>query len=228
MDSNRTGAAPLLIDAVSRFIFVQDAPKESDIIFIPGASNPVHALLAARLYHQGYAPYLLPSGMFMKAAGAFQGVSPAYRDQYPGAYATEWDFLRHVLLQEGVPASAILREDQATYTLDNAMKSRAVTDGLGLAIRRAILCCRPYHALRAKFYYACAYPETEILVCAPSVPGMNRDDWHTTPHGRNRVLGEVHRMGEQVKDAFLQDLMRLPQMKDGAMMPQKEGRHGGT
>lgn len=227
MDKRFTGAAGVLIRAVSDFIFLEDQPQPSDIIFIPGTAHPAHALHAARLYHEGYAPLLLPSGRFTKAVGSFQGVSPAHRAAYPGPYESEWDFLRHVLQQEGVPASAILREDQATFTLDNAVKSRAVTDRMGLTVRRAILCCMPFHALRAKFYYASAYPETEILVCPPALPGMMRDDWYLTSRGQNRVLGEVQRMGDQVKDTFLRDLARIfaGSLEESA---QQEDGHGGA
>ena len=40
--------------------------------------------------------------------------------------------------KEPVPQSAILREDQATYTYENAIYSRKVTDSLGMEIQRAI------------------------------------------------------------------------------------------
>lgn len=181
------------IDAVSRFIFVEDEPETSDIIFIPGSSHDEHVRLASRLYHDGYAPYILPSGMHAKAADAFTA---------DPAYASEWAWMRHLLIELGVPAERILREDQATFTWENATFSRKVTDSLGLQVKTAILCCRSYHARRALFYYQAAFPETRFLTVPALVPGITRDTWFRSEAGRHEVLGEVRRMGSQVLEIF--------------------------
>ena len=205
-----TMGAEGFVRAVSDFVFVEDAPAASDVILIPGNSSPVHALRAAELYHQGMARYLLPSGRYTKVVGHFAGVDPAWREKYPGDYETEWAYLRAVLVDAGVPDAAILREDQATYTWENAQLSRKVTDAMGLTVRRAILCCRSYHARRALLYYQAAFPETEIRVCAASVPGFNREDWYLTAEGRAMILGEVRRLGDQVKEVFAMMLEQIP------------------
>ena len=205
-----TMGAEGFVRAVSDFVFVEDAPAASDVILIPGNSSPVHALRAAELYHQGMARYLLPSGRYTKVVGLFAGVDPAWREKYPGDYETEWAYLRAVLVDAGVPDAAILREDQATYTWENAQLSRKVTDAMGLTVRRAILCCRSYHARRALLYYQAAFPETEIRVCAASVPGFNREDWYLTAEGRAMILGEVRRLGDQVNEVFAMMLEQIP------------------
>lgn len=207
-----TQGAAAYIRAVNDFIFVEDEPVDSDVIFIPGNASPEHALLAARLYHQGYAPYLLPSGRYTKDVGHFAGVAPAWRAKYPGDYDTEWAFLRDVLLREGVLEGAILREDQATYTWDNAVQSRRVTDALGMNISRGILCCRCMHARRALMYYQAAFPEAEIRVCPAPIPGFTREDWYLTRVGQDTVLGEVRRLGDQVNEVFA---MMMEQNPDG-------------
>lgn len=190
------------IAAVGDFVFAEDEPQKSDVIFIPGSSHPEHALRAAELYHQGMADCLLPSGRYSIALGHFKGVPEKYRGDYPDEYETEWAFLRAVLLKAGVPENAILREDQATFTWENAQLSRRVTDGLGLCIRRALLCCRGFHARRALLYYQAAFPEAEIRVCPVSTPGEGREDWFTTAKGRQRIMGEVSRLGGQVDQVF--------------------------
>lgn len=190
------------IRAVNDFIFVEDEPQQSDIIFIPGASHPEHALRAAQLYHQGMAKYLLPSGRYGIALGHFKGVPAAFQADYPESYETEWAFLRAVLMKAGVPDSAILREDQATYTWANAQYSRQVTDSLGLTIRRGLLCCRSFHARRALLYYQAAFPEADLRVCPTGISGESREDWFLTEKGRRRVLGEVSRLGSQIREVF--------------------------
>ena len=141
------------------------------------------------------APLLLPSGKYSTLTGHFSGVLDQ-RDLYPGPYETEWAFLRDVLIKCGVPETAILREDTATYTYENAIRSRAVTDALGLTIRRAILCCHAWHARRCLLYYQLLFPEAEILVC-PADTGINRENWHRTGEGIDLILGEIERCGGQ-------------------------------
>ena len=197
-----TQGAQAFIEAVNAFVFVDDPPQPADILFVPGSRKPENALRAAELYRQGYAPRVLPSGRFAKAAGRFLGPEPPYGAVYPGPFETEWAYLRQVLLEGGVPDQAILREDQATYTWDNARKSRQVTDAAGLDIRRAILCCKGCHARRALLYYQAAFPGTRFLVCPARCPGLNPEDWFLTPLGRETVLGEVQRLGGQIVEVF--------------------------
>ncbi|MFR5795225.1 MAG: YdcF family protein [Christensenellales bacterium] len=63
------------------------------------------------------------------------------------------------MLANGVPDHAILREDEATFTYQNAIYSRRRTDAEKLTVRRAILCCMPVHARRAKMYYQTLFPK---------------------------------------------------------------------
>lgn len=202
MESKLTLGAETFVRAVTDFIFVEDEPQKSDVILIPGASHPEHALKAAEMYHQGMAEYLLPSGRYSVKLGHFKGVPEAFRLDYPDDYETEWAYLRTVLMKAGVPERAILREDQATYTWENAQYSRKVCDSMGLEVKRAILCCRAFHARRALMYYHAAFPDADILVCPASVPGESRDDWFTNEKGRRRVMGEVSRLGTQVNEVF--------------------------
>ena len=101
--------------------------------------------------------------------GHFAGVLDR-ADRYNKEYKTEWEFLKDVLVQNGVDESAILKEDQATFTWENAKNSRIVTDQNKLVIQKAILCCRNVHARRSLMYYQKSFPEAKIFV-SPSVIG---------------------------------------------------------
>lgn len=187
------------IDDITRFIFLEDDPKPADILFIPGNGHAEPSEWAAKLYLDGYAPLILPSGRYSITTGAFCGQQTG-NHQYEGRFETEWAFMRTVLMENGVPDSAILREDEATFTYQNAIYSRRRTDQERLTVRRAILCCMPVHARRAKMYYQTLYPDSELLLCPTSSAAITRINWTTEPEGIDAVLGELERCGSQFHD----------------------------
>ncbi len=184
---------------VADFIFLADAPAPADVIFIPGNGHALPAELAARLYADGLAPYVLPSGRYAIGASGFVGQRSGAR-QYAGAFDTEWAFMRHVLMENGVPERAILREDEATYTYQNAIFSRRRTDAMKLRVSRALLCCMPVHARRAKMYYQTLFPEAELRVCPCEGAAVTAENWLRSEAGIDAVLGELARCGEQFHD----------------------------
>lgn len=210
MQDKLTSGAERFIRAVTDFIFVEDQPEKADVIFIPGSRKVEHALRAAELYRAGYAPYVLPSGRYTISRGYFLELPEPLRSEYPGEFETEWHFLRAVLMKHGVPESAILREDQATFTWENAQRSRDVLIREGIPCRTAILCCHAFHARRALLYYQAAMPEVRFLVCPAQTPGYTREDWYASEKGRARVLGEVARLGSQVGEVFSAMLEEKP------------------
>lgn len=187
------------LNQITEFIFVEDKPKKSDMIFIPGSGFPKLAEEAANLYHQGLAPYILPSGRYSVLNGRFAGVQEK-KELYDGEYETEWEFLKEALKKNQVPEEHILKEDQATYTYENAIYSRKVTDSMGMEIKKAILCCKPYHARRSLLYYQLLYPDTEFYVCPIQDSDVKRENWYLTEKGIRLVFGEVQRIGEQFID----------------------------
>ncbi len=188
-----------IIRDITDFIFLEDEPKPADAIFIPGSAWPEMPEHAARLYRQGLAPVIVPSGRYSYKAGRFAGPK-SKQDVYSSDYETEWEFERAVLILNGVPESAILREDQSTHTVDNAFFTRKAVEDAGLTIRSAIICCKPYHARRCLMTYGWAFPGVELLICSAAAEGLTRDNWHMTEQGRARVLGEVSKCGSYFKD----------------------------
>ena len=125
------------------FIFLEDEPKKSDVIFLPGSEEGELARTAARLYHKGYAPLIVPSGKYAKWTGK----------SIVEEFETESDHFAKILMEEGVPECAILKEREATYTYQNAINTRKLLDEKGIMVKRALLCCQAFHARRSKLYY---------------------------------------------------------------------------
>lgn len=185
------------IKDITEYIFLGDTLTKADVIFIPGCARPEHTEEAARLYHEGYAPLLIPSGKFAKAKGCFEGVQGKGK-RYGTKFSCEADFLEAVLLQNGVPQSAILKEREATYTLENAERTKKLLEDHHKEIHKAILCCKAYHARRSYLYYSMVFPEVEIRIHPVPIDGIDRENWHRTALGRKRVLGELSRIGQQL------------------------------
>jgi uncharacterized SAM-binding protein YcdF (DUF218 family) len=146
-------------DCITDFIFVSDHPTKADIILIPGGMRRELMERAIELYEQGFAPYLLPSC----------GVGPKLQKSIAEGN-TEWkselEFMQTTALERGIPTEAILKEDKALNTFDNANLSWRVIQEHGIKTKKAILVCKAHHARRALLTYATAFPTTvEFVVC---------------------------------------------------------------
>ncbi len=190
---------------IADFIFLADEPAPADIIFVPGNGHALPSELAARLYHQGYAPRILPSGRYAIGTPGFAGQKSGSR-LYAGEFETEWAFMRHILMENGVPEHAILREDEATYTYQNAIYSRKRTDAEKIVVSHAIICCMPVHARRSRMYYETLYPDAELLVCPAPGAALTKENWLHSAESIDAVLGEMERCGSQFHD-ILKDLV---------------------
>ena len=168
---------------ISDFIFVEDEPQEADIIFVPGGAYPQIAKRAASLWKEGYAKIILPSGSHSKL-----------KDD-PGV--SEWSLFKDVLLAEGVPEECIWKEDRATFTWENAIYSRRVTDAHSLEVKKALLVCQAYHARRALTYYQQQFPETFFFVCPVVTMDITKENWFLDQNKTKIVLEEVTRCGRQ-------------------------------
>lgn len=121
---------------------MEDLPEKADIIFVPGNGIRRWQKKQADCTGKELAQKILPSGRYSITVGKFAGVLDK-KECYGGTYGTEWEFLRDVLMRNGVPEEMILKEDQATFTYENAIYSRQVTDREQLNIRRRFSAVKP-------------------------------------------------------------------------------------
>ncbi len=196
------------IKDTTEYIFISSEPQPSDVIFLPGGSDPALPERAAELYKAGYAPLLIVSGRYGKQLGHFKGPTRK-ADVYGADYETEADFYRTVLTENGVPDGAILCEDQAEFTYQNAQFSKQMLDEAGIKVKAAILVCKAFHARRAYTYYKNAFPDAEISVVAVPGKDITREEWYKTAAGRRRVAGELKRLGEQLESLAITDELKI-------------------
>ncbi len=185
-----------IITDISDYIFTSDKPEKVDAIFLPGGSHPEQPEYAAKLYHQGFAKYLIPSGGVSVKASKWHGVR-SKSDIYDGDYKSDCEFFTDVLTKNGVPKCAVIGENKSGHTRDNAFFSRKAVDENGITVKSAIIVCKAFHARRCLMLYQMAFPEARILVCPIHCYNITKDNWYTTEQGINRVLGELARTGNQ-------------------------------
>ncbi len=168
-------------DCITEFIFVETSIAPSDDILIPGASQPQLMEKAALLYQQGLAPYILPSG----------GVNPNLE-------STEWEFLRNVGITNGVPEGAILKEDKARNTFENASFSLAVLHRNVIHPKKVIMVCKAYHSRRALLPYQTAFPKATEFFVSPIIDRseITKENWFLTEDKIKRIMTEVEKIGK--------------------------------
>ena len=194
-----------LVQSLTRFVFRSDEPVSSDIIFIPGNGHAEPSETAAGLYRSGFAPWILPSGRWCAGSSRFMGQESGRPVR--GDFETEWAFMRAVLLENAVPEQAILREDQARFTYQNAIASRRAADSAGIRVRRALLCCMPVHAQRSFLYYQALFPEADIRVCPARGCQITSENWFLSEEGIDSVLNEIERCGSQFHGILKEKLL---------------------
>jgi uncharacterized SAM-binding protein YcdF (DUF218 family) len=155
----------------------EDQARPADVILVLGCSiyggspgDPstciqARADHAAAVYRRGLAPYVIASG-----GGA------------PGE-ATEAEALTGVLTAGGVPASAVLAEDESHDTIQNILNSERIMRAHGW--RTVILVTEPYHIKRAGLI---ARDAGLIVYLSPAVESRI---WHSPEARRDALLEDA-------------------------------------
>jgi uncharacterized SAM-binding protein YcdF (DUF218 family) len=166
---------------ITDFIFLETEISPADIILVPGGSHPQQMEKAAKLYHMGLAPYILPSGGYN-----------SYINEL------EWNYFKRIGLERGVPEEAILKEDQAQNTFDNARNSWEVIRTMNLNVKSAIMICKAHHSRRALMTYQTVFPLGIDIMVSTVVDkrGISRDDWFLEEGRIKVVMSELEKIGK--------------------------------
>jgi len=139
-----------ILRAAGWFWVVDDPPQQADAIIILSDDNFLgeRASQAAALYRAGWAPRIVASGRQLRS------------------YAGIAELMQHDLVQDGVPASAVIRFPHRAS--DTREEAKALSNLLAQrGWKRILLVTSNYHTRRAR--YICSHifpPGTELRVIA--------------------------------------------------------------
>jgi uncharacterized SAM-binding protein YcdF (DUF218 family) len=175
------------IQAITDLLFIEDEPKESDLIFVTGGCQVSLIDPAISLYRHHFAPKIMVSG------GSDYTLEPGEK--------TEAQELVDKALSEGIPSHALLQEDTSTNTLENIVSSSPIIEReIGWKnIKRIIFCCKNYHSRRLLMTAQNHWPDHVEYLFIPVIAekrDIRKEDWWTKPEARRVVLAEVRRISE--------------------------------
>jgi uncharacterized SAM-binding protein YcdF (DUF218 family) len=97
-----------------------------------------------------------------------------------------------------VPEEAILKEDQAKNTFDNARNSWEVIRTMNLDVKSAIMICKAHHSRRALMTYQTVFPVGIDIMVSTVVDkrGISRDEWFLEEGSIKVVMSELEKIGK--------------------------------
>ncbi len=138
------------------FIFAENTSRKNLILFLYREMViRKWRKMCSRLFKKGMAEWILPSGRYSVVNGKFSGVLE--KAMFIIRIWNRMGISQGCSYKKRCSGSKILKEDQATLRMRNAIYSRQVTDHAELEIERAILCCKSYHSRRCLMYYQLLY-----------------------------------------------------------------------
>ncbi|EJL6491644.1 YdcF family protein [Vibrio cholerae] len=201
------------IETLWDYLQLHQQPDVADLILVLGSNDVRVAEHAAKLYHQGLAPYVLFSGGF----GRFtQGVFNHSEAETFAAIAKD----------AGVPEHAILLETQSTNSGENLHFSHQLLVQQAWPAKRILLVQKPYMERRTYATFMQQWPESVESVQVSSPAGSFFDyltSELTSDFVLNAMLGDFERirdypaLGFQITQPIPEPVMRAYQ----ALLPLK-------
>jgi DUF218 domain-containing protein len=151
--------------------------KPADLLFVFGTriDEALRAETACRLWREGLFRTAIVSG----------GVTA-------GSLISECAIIKPLMVQGGVPPERILEEHQATNTGENVIFSLPIIEAaLGLKNVSTVICLgNTWTGRRYAMTLQRHWPEVEKMLITVDDFATPREQWHTDPEFRRRVLAE--------------------------------------
>ena len=143
-------------------LYTEDDLQKADIIMAFGCADPAVAARAARLFLDGYAPYLLFSG------GLGKGTQGRLSRSEAESYAD-------IAAEMGVPREKMLLETESTNTGENLRYSHALVQDRGIRLERAIVVHQPNMGKRIRATLQKQWPDQRVeFLIAPAERSLEK------------------------------------------------------
>ena len=144
------------------YALVIDQPlQKADAIIVLGGGNGDRERTGARLYKEGYAPWVVTTGEPLKI--------PSIDDTPFAKFSADY------LIKLGVPETAILQLPQSTSTCDDA---RLTLASLPSGIKRIIVVSDPFHTRRSQMIFNGRFKnQVEMIMVAASPSWFDPSRW---------------------------------------------------
>ncbi len=164
-----------LLRAAGEFWVVEEPPQASDAILLLSQDNfsADRATRAAELYHSGWAPRVVASGVMLRR------------------YATVADLMQRDLVERGVPVDSVVR---FSHTADSTREEAQVLRQLVTERHwhRVLVVTSNYHTRRTRYIFRHVFPpEVEVRVVAARDSGYDPKRWWQSRYGKKLFLHEM-------------------------------------
>ncbi|MEK9157426.1 MAG: YdcF family protein [Patescibacteria group bacterium] len=169
----------------------------ADVMLVLGSHDLRVASYAAKLFLEGYAPFVVISGGL------------AHRDDLlkTSWQGTEAEEFASILIEEGVPEEKILLEQEAKNTGENFSLSKKILDENGIEFQSLLAVTKPYMERRAFATGSLQMSDKEIVVTSP--PGSFEEYFayykgteHSPEDILNIMVGDLQRIEVYGKKGF--------------------------
>lgn len=142
-----------------RLLVLDEQPQKADVIIVLAGDRGMRTERGVQLWHEGYAPYVMVSG-----GSVYHTTSIASL------------MMKHAI-ELGVPAKAIILEEEADSTYQNALYTKNLMKEYGFS--SAIVVSSDYHMQRVRYVYQQVFKDTDIkfIYCASQDSNFNSDHW---------------------------------------------------
>jgi len=169
-------AGLIILGGLGFYLSPQDNLSKADaIVVISGGQTTTRAEEGIKLYQEGLAPKLILSG--------------AALDDGPSNAAA----MRYQAIQNGVPQSDILIDEDSTNTYQNAINSKLLLESL--KAKKIILVTSPYHQRRASLTFKKVLgPDYLILNHSSTDSRWSKSHWYKTAFGYHISISELRKI----------------------------------
>ena len=170
--------------------------KKADAIFVLGSHDIRIGEYAAKLWLDGWAPYLVCSG-----SGTVSANNPSWKD-FTGS--TEAEVFADIAKKVGVPGSAILVENESQNTGQNYEFTNQLLQERGIDLKTVIAVQKPYMERRTYATGKIWWPDKEIIVTSPplSLKEYPNETVNINEHWIHAMVGDLQRIKEYPAKGF--------------------------